>query len=458
MIPTVRRSGLTAPRAGGFPRLGVLAALIVVMLATLGPAAVLAADPSPAPVRQGPATVIPERAPERAVAANPVPMGSVGVLSSIGYFYGDNSVAVVGEVQNKALQRRRSIRIEVTYYNATDQRLGEFEDNVVLDRVARGSLGPFLLFDASPPGPVCPASAPPPNCIKNYRIRVVSSVGLTTPPAGVLRILDSTSSVVGDVRRFQGTIQNPNSFPVATSTVAVTAYGADGDVIDVTHGLPIGGGWLRSGESAPYRLDIAVSPNPELAFHHAGILADGYRSGSTSAYVTSWANYFDDIATDPFRANIIWLAEAGITGGCGAGRYCPTASVQRDQMASFLSRAIGLTGTAPDVFIDDEGNTHEPSINRLAAAQITGGCAPQRYCPSAVVRRDAMASFLSRALDLPPTTTDYFTDDNSNSHEKNINRLRAAGITGGCGGTKYCPTAVVTRSQMAAFLRRAFSE
>jgi hypothetical protein len=51
---------------------------------------------------------------------------------------------------------------------------------------------------------------------------------------------------------------------------------------------------------------------------------------------------------------------------------------------------------------------------------------------------------------------DAFTDDNGNLHETNINLVAKAGITTGCGGGKYCPSALVTREQMAAFLRRAF--
>jgi hypothetical protein len=152
----------------------------------------------------------------------------------------------------------------------------------------------------------------------------------------------------------------------------------------------------------------------------------------------------------------VWLAEEGITGGCAPGRFCPTADVRRGEMASFLSRALDLPATTTDYFTDDEGNTHETNINRLAAAGITSGCGAGKFCPSASVRRDAMAKFLARALELPATTTDYFTDDRGNTFEPYINRLAAAGVTSGCGGTKYCPSTNVTRGQMAAFLRRAF--
>ena len=92
-----------------------------------------------------------------------------------------------------------------------------------------------------------------------------------------------------------------------------------------------------------------------------------------------------------------------------------------------------------------------------AAAGITGGCTATRFCPTSRVTRQQMASFLVRALDLPPTGTDFFTDDNSSIHEGDINRMAAAGITGGCTATTFCPHQSVTREQMAAFLKRALN-
>jgi len=36
------------------------------------------------------------------------------------------------------------------------------------------------------------------------------------------------------------------------------------------------------------------------------------------------------------------LAASGVTAGCGGGNFCPDAPVTRAQMATFLSRALGL--------------------------------------------------------------------------------------------------------------------
>jgi hypothetical protein len=34
------------------------------------------------------------------------------------------------------------------------------------------------------------------------------------------------------------------------------------------------------------------------------------------------------------------MTELGITTGCGGGKYCPSQTVTRDQMAVFLARAF----------------------------------------------------------------------------------------------------------------------
>jgi hypothetical protein len=166
---------------------------------------------------------------------------------------------------------------------------------------------------------------------------------------------------------------------------------------------------------------------------------------------------FSDTGTSPFAADIEWLVDAGITTGCTASRFCPNASVSRGQMASFLSRALDLPAAGRDYFRDDGSSVHQADINRLAAAGIASGCAAGRFCPTATVTRAEMASFLTRALSLARASRDFFSDDERSIHEPNINRVAQAAITGGCASARYCPANSVTRGQMAAFLRRAFS-
>ena len=98
------------------------------------------------------------------------------------------------------------------------------------------------------------------------------------------------------------------------------------------------------------------------------------------------------------------LANLGVTRGCDTEplRFCPDGSVTRAQMASFLVRAFALEAAGSAGFADTAGGTHEENIDALAAGGVTAGCAtdPLRYCPSKSVTRAQMATFLARATGL----------------------------------------------------------
>ncbi len=108
---------------------------------------------------------------------------------------------------------------------------------------------------------------------------------------------------------------------------------------------------------------------------------------------------FTDIAASPFRADINRLETGGLTSGCGGGLYCPLGTVTRGQMAAFLVRALDLTaGGSPDLFTDIAFNAFRTEINRLATAGITSGCGGGRYCPNLFVTREQMVALLYRAF------------------------------------------------------------
>ena len=165
---------------------------------------------------------------------------------------------------------------------------------------------------------------------------------------------------------------------------------------------------------------------------------------------------FTDDDGSVHEADINGIAAAGITTGCGPALYCPALAVTREQMATFLARALELSPVTQSSFGDIGGSIHAGNINAIAAAGITTGCTPSTFCPTQAVTRDQMATFLVRALDLPPSTAIPYTDLGGTTHAADIAAISAAGITTGCGGTNYCPFHPVTRAQMASFLVRAF--
>lgn len=168
---------------------------------------------------------------------------------------------------------------------------------------------------------------------------------------------------------------------------------------------------------------------------------------------------FRDVCADNVHAqNIARLADADLTAGCRGELFCPHSPVTRAQMASFLIRALELSGKDTFPFRDvSDANVHHRTIARLAAERITRGCDDDLYCPDREVTRAQMASFLTRALQLEPARAPTFDDvPSGHVHTRDISALAAAGLTAGCGGDDFCPDAPVTRAQMASFLVRAF--
>ncbi|MGI8514158.1 MAG: glycoside hydrolase family 26 protein [Acidimicrobiia bacterium] len=188
-------------------------------------------------------------------------------------------------------------------------------------------------------------------------------------------------------------------------------------------------------------------------------LDDWFQPGmlTVDTYLTPFDGTFSDDDSSAFEKDIEWLYSSGITTGCAATLYCPASPVMRGQMATFLSRARGLPPPTADYFADDAGSPYESSDNQVKEAGISNGCSATAFCPNAPTTREQMASFLVRALQLPASTFDYFGDDEGSIHEADINALAQAGITSGCTATTYCPGASVTREQMAAFLHRALA-
>ena len=165
-----------------------------------------------------------------------------------------------------------------------------------------------------------------------------------------------------------------------------------------------------------------------------------------------------DARFSTFEVDIHWVFDQAITTGCSAERYCPNDPVTRGQMATFLVRALDLPPPRRTGSPMTRPRSMRPTSIAIAEAGITSGCGATKYCPKAVVTREQMASFLTRALDLSGAAPDAFTDDETSIHEPNINLVARDGIATGCAANKYCPTAVVSRGQMAAFLHRALHD
>jgi lysozyme len=173
---------------------------------------------------------------------------------------------------------------------------------------------------------------------------------------------------------------------------------------------------------------------------------------------------FPDVSRHSVHVHAIdCAAHHDIARGYADDTYRPALSVRRDQMASFVVRALQAAGhtlpAADHGFTDVTGNAHETAIGQLAAAGIVRGQTVTGYAPAHTVTRDQMASYLIRAADWALDTThgatdSPFTDIAGNTHKQAVHTAYDLGLVSGRIETTYAPHMEVRRDQMASFLVR----
>jgi hypothetical protein len=255
------------------------------------------------------------------------------------------------------------------------------------------------------------------------------------------------------------------------------AFAANGGTGSVMVGMPAGCSWsvdtfgssfitITGGASGTGNGTVTYSVAPNVAANRrTGVIAI---AGQT--FTVLQGIQFNDVPVGaPFYTEIGKLAARNITLGCNTSNFCPESVVTREQMAALIIRSQGTFN--PPIPAQQRFTDVPPShpfygfIEEMALRQITLGCSgnPPRYCPGDTVSREQMAAFLIRARGEfnPPTPPNQRFNDvpPDNPFYKFIDRMAVLGITQGCSGNPplYCPSATVTRSQMAAFLARTFN-
>lgn len=186
---------------------------------------------------------------------------------------------------------------------------------------------------------------------------------------------------------------------------------------------------------------------------------------------------FEDLSAeqDGTAAAIRCLVTAGITKGVTDDTYGPGASVTRRQMALFVKRLADLLDDLdvedgvealpaydgvvdyPDVAL--ESAEVQEAIGQLDQAEIVGGYDDGMFRPGDPVTRRQMAAFVNRLQahlvgEAFADDGDYFTDDDGDPGEDDLDALAAVGIFQGEGDGRVVPGGQITRRQMANVLLR----
>ena len=270
--------------------------------------------------------------------------------------------------------------------------------------------GPWTAYLWLPGGETTPTIAVRPTTATTYGVLVTDSEGCIhrgalTLPGYPLVNPSCDAPTISSVSPGSGS---------AAGGVSLTIDGANFDPAAVVHvgGVDAPIVSIDSGE--------IVVTSPALTPGTANdVLVLNPSSANAALLKAFFADFLDVPAADPFHDDIARLVKNGITAGCGAGNYCPTASVTRAQMAVFLLKSnYGSSHVPPPavgVFNDvPTSDPFAPWIEELASLGVTAGCGNGNYCPSATVTRAQMAVFLLKTRNgssyAPPPATGIFGD------------------------------------------------
>lgn len=318
----------------------------------------------------------------------------------------------------------------------------------------------FNITPSAPDDPNPPDLAVPPSIVPPV-VNSVRRADASPTDGQSIRYIVTFSENVTNVK--------PEDFKLYTTGVTGSTISDVSAVSDAIYTVTVNSG---SG-SGTIRLDV-LDNDSIIDVDNNPLGGSGAENGSFSSgeIYNIQKPIFDDVPHSYWAWNYIErLYSAGITGGCTASplRYCPSNPVNRAQMAVFLLRAEHgshyIPPVATGVFTDVPADDWTASwIEQLANEGITGGCTttPKQYCPTATITRAQMAVFLLRAEHgasyTPPAATGMFADVPQDGWIAPwVEQLANEAITGGCGGSNFCPGKAVTRDQMAIFLVRTFN-
>ena len=199
--------------------------------------------------------------------------------------------------------------------------------------------------------------------------------------------------------------------------------------------------------------DFLVTSEPAVADDPAP--APGPEPGATTE-----ASFLD--VQDPgqyYYDAVLWAVKNNITNGVGGGMFAPDNTCKREQVVTFLWRAMGSPEPASTYcpFTDiAQGNYYYKAVLWAAENDITKGKATDKFAPKDTVTRAEFVTFLWRAQGKPGcSTSSPFWDVPGGSYYYDAVLWAAENdITKGKTAEKFAPKDPCTRGQVVTFLYR----
>ncbi|MCL1805155.1 MAG: S-layer homology domain-containing protein [Clostridiales bacterium] len=114
--------------------------------------------------------------------------------------------------------------------------------------------------------------------------------------------------------------------------------------------------------------------------------------------VTAPGKSFGDILGYENRADVEALAARGIIGGKSEARFEPEATMTRAEFASIITRALGLTQSAPGAFDDVKpADWFYESVGIASKYGLVNGVSDKTFSPAGLITREEAAAMVARA-------------------------------------------------------------
>ena len=139
-------------------------------------------------------------------------------------------------------------------------------------------------------------------------------------------------SARGLVNGMSDTIYAPNNSTTRAQLWTILARQNDAD-------LTGGATWYEKAQNWAKDKGVSDGANPNAAINRAQMVTMLWRAMGQSA-AGSAANFTDVPADSYYAQAVAWAVENGITAGVGGGRFDPTATCTRAQIAAFLARSM----------------------------------------------------------------------------------------------------------------------
>lgn len=193
-----------------------------------------------------------------------------------------------------------------------------------------------------------------------------------------------------------GKPSSPESLSLRLDELAVSTSGRIGcpDAFDDDEADPNEQALNRLAELGLYRgcdayLACPSDPITRGAFVEMIARANEYAPGG---------DFFSDDDGHVFEPGINAAAAAGLDVACGAAGSCPDDPISRAEAAEIITGAFGLPPGEAESFVDVSDPDQSAAAVALASAGVSGGCGAHRFCPQLVLTRSQAAALVANAV------------------------------------------------------------